>query len=65
MQRTASEEDNKRIIMDIDVLVKSFNFPYIVRCLGYFIRTVRKSLYMKIDFIVFELFRLKFLYVWN
>jgi len=43
MQRTASEEDNKRIIMDIDVLVKSFNFPYIVRCLGYFIRIVRKS----------------------
>lgn len=38
MQRTGSDEDNKRIIMDIDVLVKSFNFPYIVCCLGYFIR---------------------------
>ena len=27
--------------MDLDVLVKSFNFPYIVRCLGYFIRQVQ------------------------
>ena len=40
MPRTASEEDNKRIIMDLDVIVKSYNFPYIVRCLGYFVRTV-------------------------
>ncbi len=42
MHRTASDEENKRIIMDLDVLVKSFNFPYIVRCLGYFIRQVKK-----------------------
>ena len=40
MPRTASDEDNKRIIMDLDVLVKSYNFPHIVRCLGYFIRQV-------------------------
>ncbi|CAF4498332.1 unnamed protein product [Rotaria sp. Silwood1] len=38
MPRTASNEENKRIIMDLDVLVKSYNFPYIVRCLGYFIK---------------------------
>ncbi|CAF0804432.1 unnamed protein product [Adineta ricciae] len=38
MSRTASDEDNKRIIMDLDVLVKSHNFPHIVRCIGYFIR---------------------------
>ncbi|CAF2348333.1 unnamed protein product [Rotaria sp. Silwood2] len=38
MPRTASNEENKRIIMDLDVLVKSYNFPYIVCCLGYFIR---------------------------
>ena len=44
MSRTASDEDNKRIIMDIDVLVKSFNFPYIVCCLGYFIRDVRENI---------------------
>ncbi len=40
MHRSASEEENKRITMDLDVLVKSFDFPYIVRCLGYFIREV-------------------------
>ena len=40
MHRTASEEENKRIIMDLDVIIKSYNFPYIVRCLGYFINAV-------------------------
>ncbi len=40
MHRSASDEENKRIIMDLDVLVKSYNFPYIVRCLGYFILKV-------------------------
>jgi len=39
MARTASEEDNKRIIMDLDVVLKSYDFPYIVRCVGYFIRS--------------------------
>ncbi len=43
MPRTASDEENKRIIMDLDVLVKSYNFPHIVRCLGYFIRQVIKG----------------------
>ncbi|CAF4086876.1 unnamed protein product [Rotaria magnacalcarata] len=37
MHRTASDEENKRIIMDLDVIIKSYNFPYIVRCVGYFI----------------------------
>ncbi|CAF3181296.1 unnamed protein product [Rotaria sp. Silwood2] len=40
MHRTASEEENKRIIMDLDVIIKSYNFPYIVRCIGYFINSV-------------------------
>jgi mitogen-activated protein kinase kinase 7 len=39
MHRTASDEENKRIIMDLDVIIKSYNFPYIVRCLGYFINS--------------------------
>jgi hypothetical protein len=43
MSRTASDEDNKRIIMDLDVLVKSFDFPHIVRCLGYFIQPVTQK----------------------
>lgn len=44
MPWTSSEEDNKRIIMDLDVVLKSYDFPYIVRCLGYFIR-VRSRIY--------------------
>lgn len=40
MRRTASDEENKRIIMDLDVLVKSYNCPFIVRCCGYFIQQV-------------------------
>ncbi|CAF0930930.1 unnamed protein product [Brachionus calyciflorus] len=30
-------EENKRIIMDLDVVAKSHNCKYIVKCLGYFI----------------------------
>ncbi|CAF5092871.1 unnamed protein product, partial [Rotaria sp. Silwood1] len=40
MHRTASDEENRRIIMDLDVIIKSYNFPYIVRCVGYFINSV-------------------------
>ena len=40
MHRTASDEENKRIIMDLDVIIKSYNFPFIVRCVGYFINSV-------------------------
>ena len=43
MHRTTSDEENKRIIMDLDVIIKSYNFPYIVRCVGYFINSVRKK----------------------
>lgn len=43
MHRTASDEENKRIIMDLDVIIKSYNFPYIVKCVGYFINSVNKT----------------------
>ena len=49
MPWTASEEDNKRIIMDLDVVLKSHDFPYIVRCLGYFIRVSEMKLRMTIE----------------
>ncbi|CAF1640744.1 unnamed protein product, partial [Didymodactylos carnosus] len=39
MHRTSSDEENKRIIMDVDVITKSYDCPYIIRCLGYFINT--------------------------
>jgi hypothetical protein len=68
MPRTASDEENKRIIMDLDVLVKSYNFPHIVRCLGYFIRQVikkQKESLLYFVFFLFGLFRQMFGYVWN
>lgn len=37
MRRTGNDEENKRIIMDIDVVLKSHDCPYIVQCLGCFI----------------------------
>lgn len=37
MRRSGNSEENKRIIMDIDVVLKSHDCPYIVKCLGCFI----------------------------
>ena len=40
MRRSGNCEENKRIIMDLDVVIKSHNCPYIVQCIGTFITTV-------------------------
>ncbi|GAB1866433.1 mitogen-activated protein kinase kinase [Camponotus japonicus] len=37
MRRSGNTEENKRIIMDLDVVLKSHDCPYIVQCLGCFI----------------------------
>lgn len=37
MRRSGNAEENKRIIMDLDVVLKSHDCPYIVQCLGCFI----------------------------
>ncbi|XP_055549318.1 dual specificity mitogen-activated protein kinase kinase hemipterous-like isoform X2 [Wyeomyia smithii] len=37
MRRTGNDEENKRIIMDLDVVLKSEKCGYIVKCLGFFI----------------------------
>ncbi|XP_058446163.1 dual specificity mitogen-activated protein kinase kinase hemipterous-like [Malaya genurostris] len=37
MRRTGNDEENKRIIMDLDVVLKSEKCKYIVKCLGCFI----------------------------
>ncbi|XP_014206927.1 dual specificity mitogen-activated protein kinase kinase 7 isoform X2 [Copidosoma floridanum] len=37
MRRSGNADENKRIIMDIDVVLKSHDCPYIVQCLGCFI----------------------------
>lgn len=40
MRRSSNDEDNKRIIMDLDVVIKSHSCPYIIQCIGTFIFTV-------------------------
>ncbi|XP_058802701.1 dual specificity mitogen-activated protein kinase kinase 7-like isoform X2 [Phymastichus coffea] len=37
MRRSGNADENKRIIMDLDVVLKSHDCPCIVKCLGYFI----------------------------
>ncbi|XP_059153527.1 dual specificity mitogen-activated protein kinase kinase 7-like [Physella acuta] len=37
MRRSGNKEENKRIIMDLDVVIKSHDCPYIVQCVGTFI----------------------------
>ena len=40
MRRSGNREENKRIIMDLDVVLKSHDCPYIVQCLGAIITNV-------------------------
>jgi mitogen-activated protein kinase kinase 7 len=37
MRRSGNKDENKRIIMDLEVVIKSHDCPYIVQCLGCFI----------------------------
>ncbi|XP_071442988.1 uncharacterized protein [Hetaerina americana] len=37
MRRSGNSEENKRVIMDLEVVLKSHDCPFIVRCLGCFI----------------------------
>ncbi|CAG0900648.1 unnamed protein product [Darwinula stevensoni] len=38
MRRTGNREETKRILMDLEVVLQSHDCPYIVQCLGCFIR---------------------------
>lgn len=38
MRRSGNREDNKRIKMDLDILLLCHNCPHIVQCYGYFIK---------------------------
>lgn len=40
MRRSGNREENKRILMDLDVVLKSHDCPYIVQCFGTFITNV-------------------------
>ena len=45
MRRSGNREENKRIIMDLDVVLKSHDCPYIVQCIGCFITQVGIIIY--------------------
>lgn len=44
MRRSGNKEENKRILMDLDVVLKSHDCPYIVQCFGTFITNVSPHL---------------------
>ena len=44
MARTQDQEELKRIIMDLDVVLKAHNCEHIVRCYGFFITEVSARL---------------------
>lgn len=37
MRRSGNKEENKRITMDLDVVLRCHDCPHIVQCFGYFI----------------------------
>ncbi|XP_072347383.1 dual specificity mitogen-activated protein kinase kinase 7 isoform X3 [Scyliorhinus torazame] len=45
MRRSGNKEENKRILMDLDVVLKSHDCPYIVQCYGTFITNIVKALF--------------------
>lgn len=45
MARTQDMEELKRIIMDLDVVLKAYNCEHIVRCFGFFITEVTEKLH--------------------
>lgn len=43
MRRTGNKDENKRILMDLDVVLKSHDCPYIIQCYGAIVTNVRLS----------------------
>ena len=44
MRRTGNKDENKRILMDLDVVLKSHDCPYIIQCYGAIVTNVGLSL---------------------
>lgn len=43
MRRTGNKDENKRILMDLDVVLKSHDCPYIIQCYGAIVTNVSNS----------------------
>lgn len=48
MRRSGNEDENKRIAMDLGVLLKCADCPHIVQCYGYFIKDTDVSICMEL-----------------
>lgn len=48
MRRSGNEDENKRIAMDLGVLLECGDCPHIVKCYGYFIGDVEVSICMEL-----------------
>lgn len=44
MRRTGNKDENKRILMDLDVVLKSHDCPYIIQCYGAIVTNVSQKL---------------------
>lgn len=54
MRRSGNKEENKRIIMDLDVVLKCHDYPYIVQCIGTFITPVSSTSYLCIAQVLYR-----------
>ncbi len=43
MRRTGNKDENKRILMDLDVVLKSHDCPYIIQCYGAIVTNVSNT----------------------
>lgn len=58
MRRTGNKDENKRILMDLDVVLKSHDCPYIIQCYGAIVTNVSvKSPLFIYRFILYRLFQ--------
>ena len=49
MRRTLNPDENKRIIMDLDVVIKCHSCEFIVQCIGTFISPVSMKFYFYVQ----------------
>lgn len=54
MRRTGNKDENKRILMDLDVVLKSHDCPYIIQCYGAIVTNVGVSVAHQKLFIFME-----------
>lgn len=62
MRRFGNKEENKRIIMDLDVVLKCYDYLYIVQCIGIFIILVSFMFYLNFEYCLRFVYNLMFVF---